>query len=205
VAVTNWGIVYRHLRSRIPDSEYRQGREVVDVRHTSDTGASIRLADGSSERFDLVVCADGQHSVGRRFLFPEQSLQYAGYVVWRGLADEPNVPHAIRLEDRVTWALGRTGYCLLYIVPSRAEEVRAGRRQVNWVFYENVADTALPGVLTDARGIVHPTSLPPGAASAAQVAYIQDKARSQLPGYVADAVCATTTPFIQAVFDMLVP
>src|SRR5262249_25759212 len=54
-------------------------------------------------------------------------------------------------------------------------------------------------------GIVHPTSLPPGAASAEQVAYIQERARQQFPAYVADAVCATPTPFVQAVFDMRVP
>ena len=63
----------------------------------------------------------------------------------------------------------------------------------------------LPGVLTDAHGVVHPTSLPPGAASAAQVAYIHHRARQQFPGYIADAVCATTTPFIQAVFDLSIP
>jgi 2-polyprenyl-6-methoxyphenol hydroxylase-like FAD-dependent oxidoreductase len=71
--------------------------------------------------------------------------------------------------------------------------------------YENVTDTALPGVLTDAHGVVHPTSLPPGVASAAQVAYIHHRARQHFPGYVADAVCATTSPFIQAVFDLSIP
>jgi 2-polyprenyl-6-methoxyphenol hydroxylase-like FAD-dependent oxidoreductase len=205
VAVTNWGIVYRHLRSRLPDVAYRQGEEVTEVSATGDGAASLRFADGHTAHFDLVVCADGQHSVGRRFLFPEQPLQYAGYVLWRGLADERSVPSIERFEDRVTWAVSETGYCLLYIVPSRAEDVSIGKRQVNWVLYENVADTALPGVLSDARGIVHPTSLPPGRASAEQVTHIHRRARQQFPAYVADAVCATPAPFIQAVFDMRVP
>jgi hypothetical protein len=108
-------------------------------------------------------------------------------------------------EDRVTWVVSDTGYCLLYLVPSRAEEVTVGKRQVNWVLYKNVADTALSGVLTDAHGVVHPTSLPPGVASAAQVAHIHHRARQQFPGYVADAVCATPSPFIQAVFDLSIP
>jgi 2-polyprenyl-6-methoxyphenol hydroxylase-like FAD-dependent oxidoreductase len=121
------------------------------------------------------------------------------------LAEEQAVAHIPLFEDRVTWAVSDAGYCMLYLVPSRTEEVAVGKRQVNWVLYENVSDTALPGVLTDAHGIVHPTSLPPGAASAAQVAYIHDRARQQFPGYVADAVCATPTPFIQAVFDLSIP
>src|SRR5262249_3994176 len=91
------------------------------------------------------------------------------------------------------------------IVPSRTEDTRVGRRQLNWVLYENVAGAALPGVLTDAHGVVHPTSLPPGTASAVQVAYVHRHARRHFPAYVADAVCATSAPFIQAVFDMLVP
>jgi 2-polyprenyl-6-methoxyphenol hydroxylase-like FAD-dependent oxidoreductase len=105
----------------------------------------------------------------------------------------------------VTWAVSETGYCLLYLVPSRTEEVAVGKRQVNWVLYENVAATALPGVLTDAHGVVHPTSLPPGVALAAQVASIHHRARQHFPGYVADAVCATPHPFIQAVFDLSLP
>jgi 2-polyprenyl-6-methoxyphenol hydroxylase-like FAD-dependent oxidoreductase len=204
-AVTNWGIMYRHLRSRIPDAIYHQGQEVTAVSdHGNDTMA-VHLADGHTAHFDLVVCADGPQSVGRRLLFPTRSLQYVGYILWRGLAEEHAVANIPLFEDRVTWAVSDTGYCLLYLVPSRAEEVTVGRRQVNWVLYENVADTALPGVLTDAHGIVHPTSLPPGMASAAQVADMHHRARQRFPEYVADAVCATPSPFIQAVFDLSIP
>src|SRR5262249_14017555 len=157
------------------------GQEVVDVSHVGAVAASVRCAEGSAEVFDLVVSADGPHSVGRRVLFPDQPMQYAGYIVWRGLADEGSIPYVERFADRVTWAVSESGYCLLYIVPSRAEETRAGQRQVNWVLYENVAGVALPGVLTDARGVVHPTSLPPGRASAAQVAYVHGHARRLFP------------------------
>src|SRR5262245_1978553 len=205
VAVTNWGIVYRHLRSRIPDAIYHQGAEVAAVSDPDGDTVSVHFADGHTAQFDLVVCADGQQSVGRRLLFPAQSLQYVGYILWRGLAEERAVANIPLLEDRVTWAVSATGYCLLYLVPSRTEEVAVGKRQVNWVLCENVVDTALPGVLTDARGVVHPTSLPPGVASSAQVAYMRHNARQHYPGYVADAVCATATPFIQAVFDLSIP
>jgi 2-polyprenyl-6-methoxyphenol hydroxylase-like FAD-dependent oxidoreductase len=204
-AVTNWGIVYRHLRSRIPDAIYHQGQEVTAVSNPEGDTVSVHLAEGHTAQFDLVVCADGPQSVGRRLLFPARSLQYVGYILWRGLAEEQAVPNIALFEDRVTWAVSNTGYCLLYLVPSRAEEVTVGKRQVNWVLYENVAAIALPGVLTDARGVVHPTSLPPGVASAAQVAYIHHRARRHFPGYVADAVCATPHPFIQAVFDLAIP
>lgn len=202
VALTNWGIVYRHLRCRFSDTIYHQGQEITAVSDTGEDSVSLQLVEGHTEQFDLVVWADGQHSVARRLLFPAQPLQYVGYILWRGLAGEPGVSNIQRFEDRVTWAVSDTGYCLLYLVPSRTEEVAVGKRQVTWVLYENVADKDLPEILTDVHGVVHPTSLPPGAASAAQVAYLHNFARQQFPGYVADAVCATTTPFIQAVLDM---
>lgn len=204
-AVTNWGIVYRHLRSRIPDAVYHQGQEVLAVSDWGGDTGSVHLAEDHTAQFDLVVCADGPQSVGRRRLFPTQSLQYVGYILWRGLAEEQAVANVSLFEDRLTWALSDSGYCLLYLVPSRAEEIAVGKRQVNWVLYENVADTALPGVLTDAHGVVHPTSLPPGAASATQVTYIHHRARQQFPGYIADVVDATPSPFIQAVFDLSIP
>src|SRR5262245_27498139 len=69
VAVTNWGIVYRHLRSRIPDAVYAQGEEVTDVSSRDDGAAELRFADGRTARFDLVGCADGQHTVRRGVLF----------------------------------------------------------------------------------------------------------------------------------------
>ncbi|WP_179137636.1 FAD-dependent oxidoreductase [Candidatus Entotheonella palauensis] len=80
VAVTNWSVLYRQLRSRVPDGHYHQGHEVIDIRETGDEAVSVHLSDGRIVEFDLVVCADGQHSVGRRLLFPDQSLQYVGYI-----------------------------------------------------------------------------------------------------------------------------
>ena len=87
---------------------------------------SVHFADGHTAQFDLVVCADGPQSVGRRLLFPAQPLQYVGYILWRGLAEESSVSQSERFEDRVTWAVSDTGYCLLYLVPSRVEEVAVG-------------------------------------------------------------------------------
>ena len=39
-AVTNWGIVYRHLRSRLPEAIYHQGQEVIAM---SDPGRRYRV------------------------------------------------------------------------------------------------------------------------------------------------------------------
>jgi 2-polyprenyl-6-methoxyphenol hydroxylase-like FAD-dependent oxidoreductase len=62
--------------------ELRLGTEVVDVEDSV-----VRLADGSEERADLVVGADGVHSVVRRSLLQAAAPRYAGYTAWRGVTD----------------------------------------------------------------------------------------------------------------------
>jgi 2-polyprenyl-6-methoxyphenol hydroxylase-like FAD-dependent oxidoreductase len=52
-------------------------------------GATVRVANGAEERGDLVVGADGVHSVVRRSLSPESQPRYAGYTAWRGVTAFP--------------------------------------------------------------------------------------------------------------------
>ena len=49
-------------------------------------GVSAVFADGSRERGDVLIGADGLHSAVRRSLFGDQTLRYAGYYAWRGIA-----------------------------------------------------------------------------------------------------------------------
>lgn len=51
----------------------------------------VGLADGGSLEADLLIGADGLHSVVRAHLHGDQPLRYAGYTVWRGLARGPGL------------------------------------------------------------------------------------------------------------------
>lgn len=46
--------------------------------HRRHRGAILFFADGSQTRADLVVAADGLHSVVRRSLFPEHKMHFTG-------------------------------------------------------------------------------------------------------------------------------
>jgi 2-polyprenyl-6-methoxyphenol hydroxylase-like FAD-dependent oxidoreductase len=48
---------------------------------------AARFADGSTERGDLLIGADGIHSVIRRELHGPAEPRYAGYAAWRGIAE----------------------------------------------------------------------------------------------------------------------
>jgi 2-polyprenyl-6-methoxyphenol hydroxylase-like FAD-dependent oxidoreductase len=62
--------------------EVRLGTEVVGLQDSV-----VRLADGSEEQGDLVVGADGVHSIVRRQLWPDSAPRFAGYTAWRGVTE----------------------------------------------------------------------------------------------------------------------
>ena len=67
-----------------PDA-VRTGRDCVGFAADPD-GITARFADGSTEYGDVLIGADGIHSVVRRQLFGAQQPRAAGYFAWRGIA-----------------------------------------------------------------------------------------------------------------------
>jgi FAD-dependent urate hydroxylase len=51
----------------------------------SASGITAYFADGAQATADLLICADGIHSVLRKTWFPASQPQYAGYTAWRGV------------------------------------------------------------------------------------------------------------------------
>jgi 2-polyprenyl-6-methoxyphenol hydroxylase-like FAD-dependent oxidoreductase len=70
--------MYQVLRAAFPDSLYRCGGNVVSVEST-ESHASITLADGTTHQADIIIAADGFRSTIRQQLLPDLHLQYAGY------------------------------------------------------------------------------------------------------------------------------
>jgi 2,6-dihydroxypyridine 3-monooxygenase len=176
-------------------ARYRPGCEVVALEEHS-----VRLADGRSERADLVVCADGIHSLGRRTLVPSARARYAGYVGWRGtmpanrLADE-------RLKDAITYHVMPSSHILTYPIPPGPD----GAAILNWVWYRNVgAGAPLEALLTDRNGRRHEFSVGAGHVAWAHVDALRGAAAA-LPPPMEELVLGTEQPFVQAVHDIEVP
>jgi 2-polyprenyl-6-methoxyphenol hydroxylase-like FAD-dependent oxidoreductase len=70
--------------ARDPDA-IRTGHECVGCEEDAGIVTAV-FADGSRERGDVLIGADGIHSVVRRSLFGEETPRYAGYFAWRGIA-----------------------------------------------------------------------------------------------------------------------
>lgn len=69
------------------------GRRCTGFR-LEEAGVAARFADGTVERGELLVGADGLHSTVRRAVVGDGSPRYAGYTVWRGVTRHP-LPEAV--------------------------------------------------------------------------------------------------------------
>ena len=79
------------LADRLADEGVNLGRRCVGV-DERDSGAELQFADGSSATADLVVGADGVHSVMRRHVVGEVRGRFSGTVGYRGLVPVEAMP-----------------------------------------------------------------------------------------------------------------
>jgi len=103
-------------------------------------GVDLRFASGRAERCDLLVCANGISSTGRKRLLPEVEPRYAGYVGWRGTVSEAELSAetVAAFRDAITYGVVEHGHILAYPIPDVCAVERSARL-LNFVWYRNVA------------------------------------------------------------------
>ena len=92
------------LSGALPDGMIRLGASCRDV-ESHDNGAVAHFADGSSVEADVVIGADGIHSVVRDSLFGPIEPRFTGCICWRGLVPrEALADPSYGLEMTAWWA-----------------------------------------------------------------------------------------------------
>lgn len=92
-----------HLGSRVERCEH------------SDDGAALFMEDGRRVAGDVVVGADGVHSVVRRDMFGAGDPTFTGCVAWRGLVPAERLPEHLRRPVGTNW-IGPGGHIVHYLV-----------------------------------------------------------------------------------------
>jgi 2-polyprenyl-6-methoxyphenol hydroxylase-like FAD-dependent oxidoreductase len=108
--------LHRILLSALPADAVHAGETCTGFEQDA-SGVTVRFQSGRADRAELLVGADGIHSVIRQQLFPAGKLRYAGYTAWRGV---------VTADDEV--ALGSTseswgGGARFGIVPISRSEI----------------------------------------------------------------------------------
>lgn len=136
--------------------------------------------------------------------FPAATIDYAGYVLWRGFLDEAQLDgETAPLESGISCIGYPHGHGIFYFVASGAGSITTGERLVNWGMYLTVPN--LGEFMTGQDGRMHEGSLPPGAMPVATEQALKAKARMQFPDYYADIVERSANTFAYAIYDCIAP
>jgi 2,6-dihydroxypyridine 3-monooxygenase len=200
---SSWNTIYRGLLKAFGTDRYLLDHEVEAIEQTNNT-ATLQFQRDETIEADLVVCADGVVSRFRRELLPSFMQNYAGYVAWRGMVPESELPARITnaLGDALTYSVIANSHILVYPIPGADGSVEPGQRLINYVWYRNyLAGADFDDVLTGSDGVKREVSLPPGLARADHIAEVKAHAAARLPEVISFVINATEQPFLQVVFD----
>jgi 2-polyprenyl-6-methoxyphenol hydroxylase-like FAD-dependent oxidoreductase len=203
--LSGWSRLYRALLDALPARDYRLGRRLTRVA-PDEGGVTAFFADGSSERGDLLIGADGIRSAVRAQFLPDVQPRYAGYVAWRASLDEADVPAALwdEMVDLYAFCLPEGEQVISYAVPGRDNDTAVGRRAYNIVWYRPVDRDALADICTDAQGRHHAAGIPPPLIRPDVIARVKADAQAHIAPQVAE-IFALTAPFFQPIYDLASP
>jgi len=201
--MSSWGRIFRSLRDLMPEGHYRLGMNLERIEQDAD-GVTATFAGGAKERGDILIGADGGRSTVRELFRPDVQPQYAGYVAWRAMLDEREIPPAIHAElfDSYTYCLPDGELFLAYPVPGRNNETQPGQRAYNIVWYRPTRPEVLADFCTDASGRKHGTAIAPPLIRPDVIARVKADARALVAPQVAEIMERDPRPFFQAIFDL---
>lgn len=198
--VTSWDRIHQLLRRLIPEGCYQLGRQVTGYSQDA-IGVTAHFADGASETAELLVGADGFRSAIRAQMLPNVTPQYAGYVVWRALAPEADLPADVHADIFPTFAfyVPAGNQIIGYPIAGLNNDLRPGHRRYNFVWYARAPD--LKDMLTDATGHYHPVSIPPPLIRDDVLFAMQQQAQAMLPGAFVEILNRSDRPFFTPIYD----
>ena len=201
-----WSRVYQALRQTVPAEIYRAGMSVERVEQ-DESGVAAIFADGSRAEGDLLVAADGVLSTVRAQFLPEIQPRYAGYVAWRGIVEERDLPRETQeiVSGRIVACFPEGEMLLAMPVPGIGEDVRPGHRRCYFIWYRPADEAALADLFTDATGRHHGAAIPPPLIRPEFIRAMKARAAAVFAPPIAAVVEHTAQPLLQAITDLECP
>ncbi|MBM3614460.1 MAG: FAD-dependent oxidoreductase [Alphaproteobacteria bacterium] len=204
--VTSWDRVHSLLRALVPNGSYLLNK-AVDRYDDHGDSVSLTCEDGSQFDADIVIGADGFRSALRAQMQPAVQPVYSGYVVWRCLAHESDLPPDLRdrIFDSFGFFLPQGTQILGYPIAGPGNDLRPGHRRYNFVWYAPVDATELADMLTDPSGTQHAVTIPPPLVRDEVLARMHAFARAHLARPFLDLLASSERPFFTPIYDHLAP
>ena len=203
--LSGWSRLHRALLDALPPQGYRLGKKLTRVTQDG-AGVTATFADGTRECGDLLVGADGIRSTVRAQFLPEIEPLYAGYVAWRAVLDEAEVPSELwrELVELYAFCLPDGEQVISYAVPGKDNDTAVDRRAYNIVWYRPVDRAMLIDICTDADGYHHAGGIPPPLIRSDVITRVKADAKTTIAPQIA-AIFARTAPFFQPIYDLISP
>lgn len=203
--ISSWARLYRAMHEALPSRYYRLGKALTRVDQGADR-VTAWFSDGTSEQAELLIGADGFRSTVRAQFLPEAELCYAGYVGWRAVLDEGEVPRDIwrAIGELYTFCLPEGEQLMGFPMPGRDSDVRVGHRGYNILWYRPAETRRLADWSTDEIGRLHAAGIPPPLIRRDVIARMKADAYALMAPPIAE-IFARTRPFFQAIYDLESP
>jgi 2-polyprenyl-6-methoxyphenol hydroxylase-like FAD-dependent oxidoreductase len=202
LALVNWAHLYQVLRRGVPDQRYRGAAAVERIEARPD-GATLHLRPGGSLDFNLVVCADGYRSMGRRLIDPGATPRYRGMVVWRGLLPESDLRGDPLDGCDGVRPMYQGGHGLVYYIPGPGQSTERGKRLLVWGYNLQVPEGALASVLVDVQERQRSGSVPFGKVHPQVRAGLESRLAGLLPPVLFELVQQSGNSSIQALYSVV--
>ena len=204
--VTSWDRL-RQVLLRANDRQRYYFGHVFERIEQDGSGVHVRFANGGSERADLVVGCDGFRSSVRGSLAPEVQPNYSGYYIWRGAPNESELSPETRgtMFPYFSFFLADQLQALGYPISGMDDELRAGQRRYNFVWYRVTDAAKLKQMCVDDHGHEHEFGLPPPLVRKDLVAQMRAEAATLLPPQYLDCLQHIDQPFFTPVYDLCSP
>ncbi|MEQ8524703.1 FAD binding domain-containing protein [Gracilimonas sp.] len=203
---TSWSLIYSRIKKAFGEENYFKGKRLIDLKQDQDSVQAF-FEDGTMKTGHFLFGCDGFQSTVREIVNPDVKPLYSGYIAWRGLIREKELP-----EVAQKWLVGQFGFAnnkhshvLGYLVPGDNNNVSKGSRYYNWVWYRVVDEhDQLPSIMTDKNNYQRKFSLPEGSMKDEWKQHINEEADLLLPPQFSETIKATQEPFAQAIVDVTV-
>ncbi|EKV11545.1 FAD-binding monooxygenase, putative [Penicillium digitatum] len=109
------------LLSRVPEGLIQFDKKVVSLENLTSRGVRLVFQDQTEAIADIVVGADGLHSVVRKTLLPEHQLHFTGNSAFRVLVPKSHLAHIPDITTTTSWWWGEAGHVYLSDVDDKEE------------------------------------------------------------------------------------